>query len=484
MKRTIQRIVSCLATITITLCMLGSLTKLMERKDSFQKYEDFFSQKVDFDVLFLGTSHVIDGELPMELWNDYGIVSYNLGGHGSQLPTTYWIMRNALDYTSPQVVVIDGFMLSSQVKTSGEFSYVHLSLDDFPLSFTKIRAAWDLLDDSFFNANIDEQRVAEGKEHRSRLGLIWDYSVYHSRWKEITKDDFKPRHLYEKGAESRYAIADGTLTKISSLDKMTPGTVGEEYLRRMIEECQSRGIEVILTYLPFPAPEENQREANYLYDVADEYNIQYINFLDLDVINYETDLYDSDSHLNPSGARKVTDYIGECLKNDYGVLDQRNNEAYRKWHDDYNEYALEKNKTLCGFANLQYYLMLLAGDDVDIRMYIRDKDVFKEKKACELMRNLGIDTAIANAESNLVIINRDRNDFAVEYDSINDEKASDIFSQSVLNDDTSLFIEVLRDDQVFDSVQFVYSYDSGSEQLTTHAANRVSDDEYKEIADY
>ena len=34
-------------------------------------------------------------------------------------------------------------------------------------------------------------------------------------------------------------------------------SVGVEYLRRMIEECQNRNIEVMLTYLPFPASEED-----------------------------------------------------------------------------------------------------------------------------------------------------------------------------------------------------------------------------------
>jgi hypothetical protein len=62
----------------------------MERKASDFKYANFFEQDEDFDVLFFGTSHVINGIFPMELWNDYGIVSYNFGGHGNEIATSYW----------------------------------------------------------------------------------------------------------------------------------------------------------------------------------------------------------------------------------------------------------------------------------------------------------------------------------------------------------------------------------------------------------
>lgn len=68
---------------------------IVARKDSYFKYEPFFKQEENFDVLFMGTSHVLNAVYPMELWNDYGIVSYNFGGHGNYLPTTYCIMKNA-----------------------------------------------------------------------------------------------------------------------------------------------------------------------------------------------------------------------------------------------------------------------------------------------------------------------------------------------------------------------------------------------------
>ena len=62
-------------------------------------------------------------------------------------------------------------------------------------------------------------------------------------------------------------------------DKTEGGALSIAYLRKMIELCQSRGIEVMLVELPFPADEESQRLANGVTDIADAYGIHYINFL-------------------------------------------------------------------------------------------------------------------------------------------------------------------------------------------------------------
>ena len=185
MKKHMNNIIGCIVTLCLTIIILGKITDMVERKDSDEKYADFFEQDADFDVLFMGTSHVMNGVYPMELWNEYGIVSYNFGGHANQMATTYWVMENALDYTTPEVVVIDCLACSSQWKCTDIFSYVHQSMDAFPLSTTKIKAVNDLLDDENMDEAIKEGVARENSEPRTKIGLQWNYSVYHSRWNEL-----------------------------------------------------------------------------------------------------------------------------------------------------------------------------------------------------------------------------------------------------------------------------------------------------------
>ena len=355
MKTIIKQLISCTITIFLTVVMLMGLSDLMERKYSVQKYNDFFQQEEDFDVLFLGSSHVIDGISPMDIWNDYGIVSYNLGGHSNTIPTSYWIMMCALEYTSPKVVVIDGYLLGSKYKISGDnYSSAHNSFDAFPLSKTKIQGIYDLMDDPVIKEEIENGTVVVGEE-RTPIGLLWNYSVYHSRWNELTEADFVVEYWYNKGAEDRVSIVPHDIPIDSTVSVVN--SVGLEYLNKIIEECDKRGISVLLTYLP--AQNGCQREANFLESYADERGIDYINFMNNDCINTYIDFSDEKGHLNPSGARKVSSYIAEYLMSNFDVQSRKEDERYKDWYKDYEEYVEYKNSLLKKQTDIRVYLMLL-----------------------------------------------------------------------------------------------------------------------------
>ena len=355
-KRKIKSVIGCIMTLGITIMLLWYSTDLMERKKSDLKYSSFFEQEADFDVLFLGTSHVINGIFPMELWNDYGIVSYNFGGHGSRLATSYWAMENAFDYTSPQLVVVDCYLLSETDKTADSGS-PHTALDAFPLSKTKVNAAFDLLEEE---TEKEEPETGNNEEYNP-IELLWDYTIYHNRWSELEEKDFKPEFEKEKGAESRIAVeVPDEKTKIPIENKMEGNTISVTYLEKIIKDCQNRGIDVLLIYLPCPAGENAQKEANRVYDIAEQYGVNYINFLDIDIINEKTDYYDVIGHLNPSGAKKVTDYLGQYIMEHYSISDQRGNTAYSDWYIDYADYAEYKISNLREIESLDKYKMLLA----------------------------------------------------------------------------------------------------------------------------
>lgn len=452
MKEKRNFFLECIVILCLTGILLGIATDLLELKDSDIKYAEFFKQKEPYDVLFMGTSHVINGVFPMELWKDYGIVSYNFGGHGNQMATSYWVLRNALDYTSPKVVVIDGLNLSRDRKCSANFSQVHQSLDTFPLSWTKIRAIFDLHDDP--NAVRDE-----GTEKPTKAALLWNYTVYHARWAELGKKDFLPEINKEKGAQSRIQVVRGSLNRISQDQKSDPNTTGEVYLRKMIEECQARGIEVLLTYLPFPARDWEQKEANRLYDIAEEYKINYINFLDMDLIDYQTDLYDANSHLNPSGARKVTAFLGSYLKARYDLPDRREDESYSFWNEDYDAYVKLKNNNLKSRNSIIQYLMLLAGDDFDYMIELRKPEILDNDWIVSLLENAGIPAQAINKNVHYLIHTADGRTWTLP--GVVDEE-----------DGTIMKITVMRYGELIDEVEFQYKEDLNMRDINSISAQR------------
>ena len=79
----------------------------------------------------------------------------------------------------------------------------------------------------------------------------------------------------------------------------------------------------------------NYKKHNGLAAYAKEQKIPY---LDLNLkqkelgIDWQMDTVDKGDHLNLTGARKVTRYLGNYLKENYELPDHREEQSYREWN--------------------------------------------------------------------------------------------------------------------------------------------------------
>ena len=393
-----KRILSCLAALCLTGALLWGLTWLTQKKDSYAKNAEFFEQKADYDVFFVGSSRPMNGIFPMELWEDHGIVSYNWAQAGHPPPAYYWVMRLALDYKQPKLMVIDCYGMHFDAKTTAVFGLMHISMDSFPLSLNKIRAVRDLMDDASMTEEFNEG------ERRSAFNLLWTFPVFHSRWSQLTEEDFHPQKNLTRGAIANGDLYGGEFVRDDSEKGAVFDTVGVQYLRRAIEECRSRGIEVLVTFLPLFADAHQQAAAEYAGQIAAEYGVDYLNFFDLDVVNYHIDFADSAGHLNTAGARKVTAYLGDYIAERYGIPDHRGEAAYADWERDHLLYTQKKNADLRAEEDLYRYLMLLERDAADAALFVRDTDLFRDPIATELLAALGVDAGECNANTRLILV--------------------------------------------------------------------------------
>lgn len=463
-----KRIMSSFVVLAIFSIITGLFTDLLRSKSGYQKYADFFEQDEDFDVLFMGSSHMLNAVLPMELWNDYGMVSYNFGNMGCYIPATYWSMKNALDYTTPKLIVIDCYFLNKDIKKDDRIGNLHKALDVFPISKNKIRAIYDLFDST-----------------SERIEFLYDFSIYHNRWNEMSKGFFTPNSSTEKGSLYLNRIAEpAEFNKIDDSKKLDKSTTGTAYLERMIEECKKRDIEVLLTYLPFPASEANQMDANRVHDIAAAYDVNYINFFELeDFVDFDTDCADPKSHLNLSGALKVTDYLGQYITDNYSIEDHRNDSEYEFWNQDYEEYVDYKINSLKKCDTIQSYLVSLSDKGFSFVMQIdKDARVLEDSQINALLGNLNIDVnKLSNDSDTLVIVSNGGQ--SVEYvpytEKLTDGVDSDLGVLCLKNDaediegmylgtqqcwkldtDTEIDIRIAvidnRNQEVIDSAGFVY----------------------------
>lgn len=364
------------------------LNNVFMRTGSRFKYKPFFENDTQYDVLFFGTSHVINGIFPMQLWKDYGITSYNFGGHGISIAASYWAMVNACKYHKPKVAVLDVLGAGGNA-ASTDVSHAHLSMDTFPLSSDKISAASDIFKDDM----------------QCRNEIISPLIVYHNRWTELSGDMIKAGFgIYdgskEMGAESRIAVArPNDMKLIPQTEMLEDETVALSYVKRFIDYCRAEGIEPVLINIPYPTSEDNQLAANAAIELGNNNGVPSINFQYEGIVDFETDMYDPNSHLNPSGARKITEYLGKFLSENYELADKRTDAEYQSWNNYYEEYRAYLIEKIKGTDNYKVSLMLLNNENfraeltVTLEHDIENADIVEQKLIAQLGDNITLSVA-------------------------------------------------------------------------------------------
>nr|WP_297704437.1 hypothetical protein [uncultured Butyrivibrio sp.] len=349
MKKGLGLFLRTIAFLLIFVICLSAVSLIVERKSSYIKNEMFFEEasKDHLDVLLFGSSHVINGINPLQLFEEQGFTSYNLGGFGSVLMSSYWQMELALEYCTPKLVVIDTYMLENDIRfvddpnANVNSDELHLNIDRFPLSKTKYAAVSDM-----FSAR-DKQ-----------YPFLFDFIVYHDRWKELNRDDFRRMTGTANinklmGAELEYGVHSAAYTYNDyGTGALAGETVSTSYLRRLIEKCQSKGIEVAVVTLPFLAMEENQAAAHSASQIASEYGVPEINMLEVGgLVDYNTDFMDP-GHMNVLGSAKVTSYLGNWISSNFDLPDHREDSSYDEWHQLIGEYNDDRQDKVMGNEDL------------------------------------------------------------------------------------------------------------------------------------
>ena len=368
-------IINILFVILLALAICGT-SFVLEDKSIINKNKDFFKQDEDFDVLFFGSSHSELFFNPMILWKQYGIVSYNFGNPEEGIPVSYWLMKNAIEIHKPKVVVFDVSMVNRGNEFSDE-SHIHNAMDSFPLSTTKIEAAYDLLD-----------------ETSERLSLLFKIGYNHSRWKEISK----PRNNFVKGSlsygEYTYGVFSLEQCQISTeIADMNENDRDICYLLKIVKLCRANDIELVLTANPFICPMERQRDINFVEQLATQNDIDFINFIKMNnVVDYNIDLYDYE-HVNQSGLNKMCNYWGSYLVTNYELQDHRGDSKYYKlWEKEYEDFQQLKYESMWWLTdNIEEFLQMLHDKEFDVSIFVGDESqiYMQSKNFARLIHNIG-----------------------------------------------------------------------------------------------
>ena len=332
-KKLLTGILWCVI-LALVLVLLNALfmPKYMSEIPEGALIAEYYEEKADHDVIFIGDCEVYENFSPDVLWNEYGITSFIRGSAQQLIWQSYYLMEETLKYETPKVVVFN--VLSMKYAEPQNKAYNRLNLDGMKFSLSKLKAV---------------QASMTGEE--SLLSYLFPLLRYHTRWSELSGEDVKYLFRRDILSDSGY-LMNVEVRPAANVPKGKPladyqfSDTCYEYLDKMVELCEKHGVQLVLMKAPSLYPYWYDQWEAQMEEYAAEHGLQYVNFLELTEemgIDFSTDTYDSGLHLNLYGAEKMSRWFGRWLTENTAVEDRRGQAPYAEiWAEKSEAYNQRK----------------------------------------------------------------------------------------------------------------------------------------------
>lgn len=277
------------------------------------------------DILCVGSSHMMHGLNPIQMYRDYGFATYEIWG-GSLSPwQSYYFLTEACRYQKPKIVIIDVYKLGTTHESAYEDKDTVGNMVDTPISLNKINTIME-------------------SEADSKIDIILRFPYIHDEYNLFSGPTLKKfygttaysmGYIYDNVVDIEEQEKYGLFDARNVSGELPVSPKNEKYLRKMIEYCLERGTGVILVNAPWPMIDEvTQKRYNYIGKIASEYGIDFIdgnllwNELDMD---WTADCSGQGGHLNHSGTTRFTYYVENFIHENYNVPDRRNDPEYNMY---------------------------------------------------------------------------------------------------------------------------------------------------------
>ncbi len=311
----------CLAILIFLQALLSP--KYMETSPEGALIGEYYANAGGNDVVFVGDCEVYENFSPITLYEEYGIPSYIRGSAQQMIWQSYYLMEETLKYETPKVMVFNVLSMkydtpASTGKASQREAYNRMTLDGMKWSASK----WN---------SIKASMTEEEKERESMFTYLFPFLRYHSRWSQLTKEDFTYLFHKKQISDNGYLMQTGVkpYTDEYAERPLADYRFGENswyYLDKMTALCKEKGVELVLIKAPSLSPIWWDQWDEQIEAYAEENDLRYYNLLDCQEeigIDWSTDTYDRGLHLNVKGAEKLSRYFGKILKEDCDLPDRR-----------------------------------------------------------------------------------------------------------------------------------------------------------------
>lgn len=386
MKIKLCRIMKVICFCLVVVLMVNTLTDLFKPKwlenrwQSAKTNNSFYELKKDStEVVYFGASVIAAAVDPFQLYEEQGISSYNLGVMSQPMLATYFWFREALKTQKMKVAVIEiksaaRTSIKAEGKARKSYDYMKWGVEkiQYALEYKKL----------FGNTENSAEQV-------SLMEYLFPMTMYHSRWSQLAYEDYD----FFLGNDNSYTRGFATLTSTFknnsnfdqeeyekgtydglelTTDEVTePSEENSSYLYRIIKLAKEKDVKLLL--VKTPDTKWSIRQHNYIQKVADENEI---NFLDFNMkslreemgFEFENDAADT-IHINVKGAKKITSYLGNYLTNNYDLTDYRDtdNEIKKTYESEKILYqAAMKDVNLALIRSADDYLQAINNEDYSV----------------------------------------------------------------------------------------------------------------------
>lgn len=384
-KKRIAKAVSLL--LILFLCVMY-LSEILEMKWKYPCYESIIPgqfyevEENTVEVCVLGSSQVVYGISGMELYGEYGISAYSLGTALQPIQASYTWLQEADKKHDLKLLVFDVSML---FENSDEARY-RQAFDNMKMSPLKLKAVWE---------HCKESETAD-----PFISYVFNIIKYHNRWDSLDINDFQIKEQEHPIFRGNFAYALTEPLNVSKMaidsDAIDPNVMVFEdqfkYFEKILAYCDDNNIEVLL--IKTPKMSWNGSKNVVVQKYAEEHDLPFIEFNTMEMLTElgldgAKDFRDGD-HLNLLGARKLSNWLGAYIKENYELTDFRKVDGY----DDlgYARYLqrIEDSKIQLADNVVDYFEYLNNSRYEAVIQVTGNPDQFNTEELSAVMKNAGL----------------------------------------------------------------------------------------------
>lgn len=264
-------------------------------------YEILGEEKDTIDVVVLGDSLVYSSLSPMEIWNEFGYTSFDCAESAQIIPDAYEYLKVAVESQHPKIVLMEANLLYRDPKKRKKEDQMSKKFENL-IPIIKYHNNWK----KYFSKEVQENWINVNKG-----------------FKYIDNVEPSTNKVYMKPTNKKSTFLKGN----------------KDYFTKIVKLCEENNIKLVV--VAFPTQNTwSYKKHHGIESLQEYYNFE---FMDLNLvqdlnIDWEKDTRDGGNHLNVNGAKKVSLYIGNYLRETNLLIDHRQDQKYNSWNIAYKKY--------------------------------------------------------------------------------------------------------------------------------------------------